>query len=364
MPFLMWNAMFARAEPEREATLSNAIPAGAACADDFERHANEATEKWWGSLEQEQTANRQIRLAEKERLQQMHGALVQIPGWAQEVAANLPDDGFEICAHRWLDGLDDAMAAIGREEYRPSPAGRCGVDVPGWVHDGAERRVRALERWLAEAPDPNDTLGRRVAAWLGPRTGLKEEAACCFVEVVRAFFFCSSEVAESVAARWRQRAPANPVLQRLFYGEGLDRGLQHRCGFQSLYRLDLFVRVIGGDDLPLAETRWFCNTQLRHVLRDDSRRYYTTLGYVWGLYAYLAGHDERWVREHHPDVAGAALFALHSVSQAGPATPVRRWLVASLLSPTKYFCRRALTFAGRTNAPAYAEQMPDLLVLL
>ena len=72
--------------------------------------------------------------------------------------------------------------------------------------------------------------------------------------------------------QWRDKSADNPILQRLFYGDGLDKGLESACGFQTIYRLDLLLRVIGGNDAPLEETRWFCESQLRFALRDDPDR--------------------------------------------------------------------------------------------
>jgi len=293
----------------------------------------------------------------------MKAVLDAVPVWARRLSKALPDWGFEICSHRWLDGLDQVLEVFGSGKFQGPLLGRCG-DVPGRVVAQAEGCATAVDRWLEGKQRSRTGLDRQIAHWLGEPTPAKKAAAKCFVEVVRAFLDRPREEADAVAAQWRSRADSTPVLQRLFYGDGLDGGLRSMCGFQTIYRLGIYLRVIGGDDSQLEETRWFCNTQMRFVFRDHPTRMSTTLGYVWGLYGYLLGHDEHWLRRKVPASAGAAVYALRAASRAGPPTPLRRWAAASLLSGVKFWYQRALNFADPDSAPQAARNVPELLPAL
>ena len=132
----------------------------------------------------------------------------ELPEWALQVRDAMPKWGFEMCGHRWLDGLDDVMRMIGREEYVPSSAGHCG-DVPGRIVDAAGRRATAVGRWLDGKAPSEDDLDRQVAWWLGEPTAEKREAAACYVELVRAYFLGSDDERERLSANWRARAGEN-----------------------------------------------------------------------------------------------------------------------------------------------------------
>jgi hypothetical protein len=240
----------------------------------------------------------------------------------------------------------------------PLSVGRCG-DVPGGIADVALRRTAAVEHWLRQT-QAKDDLDATVFEWLGVPNDAKREAARCFIELVRAKFSSSSDDEKKrLAQMWRDRSPQNPILQRLFYGDGLDRGLENACGFQSVYRLDLFLRIIGGDDVPLHETRWFCQTQLRFVLRDDPARLHVTVGYLWGIYAWLTDRDENWLRNNKEPLSQHAIHALQ-ILKPGEKTALRCWLARSMLSTTKFFYQRTLTFTGRENAPTYLCDVPTI----
>ncbi len=324
---------------------------------------DELTGAWWESLAEAQRTNEETQKAEAELLDAMEAELGEIPEWARQVRAAMPDWGFEICSHRWLEGLDEAMGMIADGEFREATAGRCG-DVPSAVAEEAERLALDVERWAGASETAGEPLDGQVAEWLGQPTPEKQEAARCFVELVCAAFFRPEEEMKALSARWRKRVAADGILERLFYGDGLDGGLASRCGFQTIRRLSIYLRIIGGDDSQLEETRWFCNTQMRHVLRDDPPRLYTTLGYLWGWQAYLLGRDEGWLRKNKPEVAGAAIYALQAVSRAGPPTPLRRWLLASLLSTTRFWYQRGLNFAGADSTPSFARDLPGLSAAL
>jgi len=291
----------------------------------------------------------------------------EFPEWALQVRDAMPKYGLEMCSHRWLDGLDDVLSMIGAEEHFPSSAGHCG-DIPGRIVAAAERRAQAAQSWI-EGRAPQNDLCTQVAEWLGEQTPEKKEAATCFVELVRGFFFDDrpNDEALQLAKQWRTRADANRSLKTLFSsGEGLDFLLQNRCGFKMIDRLDIAIRVIGGDDSESADLVGACIDQIRFVPRDDPARFDTTRGYLWGLDAYLRGRGQEWLRANKPECAGAAIYALQGVSRAGPPTPLRRWLVASLLKSTKIWCQALLNATARYDValPAYALDLPDVVTAI
>ncbi len=317
---------------------------------------DELTSAWVTATKEVRARLQQDLDVERQALAVAKNAVGPIPDWAAQLGAAMPDWGFEICAHRWLDGLDEALGMIERAEFHPTRLGRCG-DIPTAVFWAAEQRVQAVERWLDARPQ-QDELARRVCAWLGEPTPDKREAARCFVELVWSWLFESEELGRAAAERWRQAKDGNEMLARLFYGDGIAGGLQNACGFQTINRLDIYLRMIGGDDSQLGETRWVCNTALRFALRDDPPRLPVTLGYLWGLYAYLAGRDAQWLRQDKPQVAGAAVHVLQHLSCSSAPQPVGRWLAASLLATTRFWYRRALSFVAEDEIPEYLKDVP------
>ena len=296
----------------------------------------------------------------------MMAGIDEFPKWALQVRDAMPKYGFEMCSHRWLDGLDEVMGMIGAGAFHPSEAGHCG-DIPGRVVDAAVQRANAVQGRL-DGEEPARELDRRVAEWLGEPTPEKREAAACFVELVRGYFLMEQKPAEeearAVTATWRARAESNDTLRLMFEGEGFDGLLENRCGFKLVDRLDLYIRIIGGDRSQASERHGVCNSQLRFVLRDAPAWYETTRGYLWGLQAYLLGRDGEWLLETKPDCAGSAIYALRAVSNSGSTTPLRRWLIASLLKSAKIWCRCVLNNVGEDRAPAYARDLPDVVAAI
>jgi hypothetical protein len=62
----------------------------------------------------------------------------------------MPRYGFELCSHRRLEGLDEAMKMVGAEKAWPTAAGHCG-DRPGRIVEAALQRADAVERWPKSA---------------------------------------------------------------------------------------------------------------------------------------------------------------------------------------------------------------------
>ncbi len=109
---------------------------------------DEITDKWWGSLAKEQQANAAVRKAEAERLDAMRATLDAVPMWARRLVKASPDWGFEICSHRWLDGLDQILEIFGNEKFQGPLLGRCG-DVPGRVLAQAEDYATVVDGQVA-----------------------------------------------------------------------------------------------------------------------------------------------------------------------------------------------------------------------
>ena len=292
----------------------------------------------------------------------MMAGIEEWPVWALQVRGAMPRYGFEMCAHRWLDGLDAVIRMLAAEEYQPCEAGRCG-DVPTRVIEAAEQRAAAVQAWCDGTPRGGAVLSRQVAQWLGEATPEKKGAAACFVEIVRAGHSMDEKLAKAAAAEWRARAEKNAILKEMLQGEGFDQLMQNDCGFKIVARLDLYIRLIGGDRKDAGERHGVCNTQLRFAFRDEPQRYEVTRGILWGLDARLRGRDVAWLRANKPDCAGAAAHTLRRVARAGEATPLRRWLVASFLKATKLWCQCALHHAG-ASAPASARDLPDVVAAI
>jgi len=287
----------------------------------------------------------------------MMDALDGVPDWALEIRDAMPRYGFEMCSHRWVEGLGDVLRMLSLEAPFPSEAGHCG-DVPPGARMGAKARALSVQWWIHGLPAEN-ALDRRIADELGERSPEELEAAACFVELARTD---AGEI-RTASGFWRKRGDRNEILHVIFEGEGLDGLLENRCGFKFLGRLDAYIRIIGGDMSSAEERHGVCVDQIRFAPRDDRPRFETTRGYAWGLAAYLSGHDEEWLREHKPDCARAAIYALRSVSKPGPATPLRRWLAASFLKAISLWCAR-LAQLVEPNAPPEMRDLPGVLSLV
>lgn len=288
----------------------------------------------------------------------------EFPDWSLQVRGAMPRSGFEMCSHRWLDGLADVLTMLGEERHFDSPRGHCG-DVPRWVQEAAMDRADAVEAW-ADGQVAGNMSGARVAGWLGDTNAQKVEAAHAFVELVRLGFAGGGAPLSAAAERWRWRADANPVVAAMFgHGEGLDGLLHSNCGYKIVDRLDIMIRIIGGDDSGAGDLPGVCcRRQIGMSLRDDPGRYYETLGILWGLESRLTDRDEGWLPGSKPEVADAAVRALGEVQQAGEMTPLRRWLIASMLKATKIWCEFALWDIGDASVPEYARDLPDVIAAL
>jgi len=301
-------------------------------------------------------------------IQNLNGCLRQlrnVPRWAYDVRSAMPRWGFEMCSHRWLDGLDDVLRMlVAGEDWVPSSAGHCG-DVPTWVVAEIELRACALSRWLEDPDAPAEDLPEiyeQVRTWLGAPEADKRQAVAGMLALLRQWLDAPTnhDALPALASEWQERGAANPLIAALFEGEGLHSLLSNGCGFKTVDRLDLTIRLLGGDDASAEERHGHCLAQLRHLWRDDPQRYESTRGILWGLYAGLANKDVAWLREQVPECSGAALRGLAAYRQC-PATPaVRRWLIGSFAKLLEIECQVALVRSPAGLVPAYARHLPEL----
>ena len=282
----------------------------------------------------------------------------EVPQWAADVRKAMPDWGFEIHCIRWLAGLDALLKSVRESTFYPCHCGRYG-DWPGFLLMGVDERTCAVEDWLAgrepRIPGLSSTLGERSAE--------KEEAARCFVDITRAFVEAKdaeTRVGE-LGKEWRKRAAQNGILKNMFHGDGFDGGLFGGLSYWLPHRLDLTLRIIGGDTSEVADLAGSCNYELRNVLRDDPQRMNVTLAYLWGLTAYLNGRDAHWLRERQPHLAGAAIHTLNSFAGSDAPERVVRWLAAALLATTRFWYQRALIAASQKGK--VLEQFTDVPIL-
>lgn len=285
-----------------------------------------------------------------------------LPGWAVQVRDMMPRYGFEMCAHRWVEGLEQTLAMMGQHRTFPSTAGRCG-DVPESVRAGAWERAVEVSNWV-EGVLPATRLGEQIAGWLGRHKPDRAEAARCFTELVRLAFSRSPEDQRRFADRaalWRSRTRDNAPLHAIFSsGEGFDELLRHRCGFKLLDRLDVVIRTIGGDPSQTHQLAGVCNQQLRFVLRDAAERYRTTRSVLWALYACWSGEDADWLGRRKPDCAETGSCALAELGPLADHDPLHRWLLASMLKATKIWCEATLNCTPKEQVPDWAHDLPAL----
>lgn len=295
---------------------------------------------------------------EVDLLNETLGKLGGLPAWAYEIRDNMPRYGFEMCAHRWTEGLDNLNRALAAQHAQPCQAGRCG-DIPGRQRYQADLRAEAALGW-SKGKGSRTPTEAKIFARLGARDEAKAEAARAYAEMVRAFLFAGEDGARAeVCRRWEERAQDNRIMEALLDGGNWRIFLENACGYRLVPRLDSYLRLIGGDGGPEDERQATCNWGLRYVLRDDPARYEVARGYLWGWQAYLLGEGEEWLRREHPYCAGPAVSVLRQLEGIDTSTSLIRWLVASALKTTKLWCEYVLAHAS-TPVPERAADLPQL----
>ena len=67
------------------------------------------TGNWHSGIRHAHAATERSRQLELHSLQIMRDEIGTVPSWAEKISAALPNWGFEICSHRWLEGLDGGL---------------------------------------------------------------------------------------------------------------------------------------------------------------------------------------------------------------------------------------------------------------
>ena len=282
-----------------------------------------------------------------------------LPDWALQIRGAMPKWGFEMCSHRWLEGLEHTLAMVIDGVYAPSEAGHCG-DIPFAVKSAAMARATDVARWMSGVP-----LGAEaesVQQWLGVPSHAKRVGATCLVEAVR--YALGGPTDEAVwskkVASWREACAPYPQLQPLFGEQGLQALLENACGFALLRQLDGYLRFIGGDASLAGELVYNCNGQLRFLWDTNLARYARTRAMLWGIQAALLGWNEETLRRSMPECADAACQVLGRIDPVDEDDAFRRWLLASLLVSAKAWCLRAIQRSAASQVPAWAHDLPAL----
>ncbi len=235
-----------------------------------------------------------------------------LPRWAFFVRDLLPRWGFEPCAHRFFDGLEQVMNMIG--SARPGPRlGGCG-DVPLSIHLRLQSAGQDFLAW-AEGKEAG-----KVGKWLGQRTPAKTEAARAAGEALLALGH-GWVATDAVLETWADQAKS-PLTQALVDGEEgpLPKLLRHACSYNVLVNIRRLAQGIGEEKIPVVRV---CQEALVEMPKLAPER----LVQLWLILEALS----RWLKKKPPkDGVQAHIHAL-----LGPRDPPREWLVASLYKTLK-----------------------------
>ena len=238
---------------------------------------------------------------------------IPLPRWAILVRDRMPRWGFEPCAHRFLDGLEQVLHMI--SSGRPCPRfGGCG-DIPLAVQRELDELGSALLRWA----DRGDGEGR-WREWLGTRTPERAEAVRALGEAVHALGRGPASV-DAVLERWADRAEF-PLTRTLVADEAapLPSLARHPCTYTLLLNIERVARSIGDGGAPEVLV---CLPALRAAQELDPNR----ISVLRNLAEALA----QWLRERRP--RGGFEERVHALIDS--RDDVRRWLVASLYKTIK-----------------------------
>ncbi len=234
-----------------------------------------------------------------------------LPRWALAVRDLMPRWGFEPCAHRFPDGLEQVLTMVGMGRAYPR-VGECG-DVPLRVQRSLEYWGRTLVRWAhgGKLNGPFTDISKRCP---DPEAALAAGEAVLAVGQGRAALDATLE-------RWTEEARSS-LAQELADGDDapLTAVLRHPCCFNIEANLERLTLCIANEELPKLLV---CRTALREAPQLDPGR----LVWMRGVLRALG----RWVDGRPPGDGFCA--AVHS--KLGSPDPVRRWLVASLYKSLK-----------------------------
>lgn len=236
-----------------------------------------------------------------------------LPRWAILVRDRMPRWGFEPCAHRFLDGLEQVLHMIGSGRACPRFGG-CG-DIPLTVQRQMDELGTTLLRWA----ERGDGVGP-WRQWLGERTPERAEAVRALGEVVQALGRGPASV-DTVLERWAEKAEFS-LTQALVADEEapLPSLARHPCAYTLLGNIERVSRSIGNGEAPGVLV---CLPAFRATQELDPNRILVLRD--------LAEALAQWLREGRPrsgfEERVHALIALRD--------EVRRWLVASLYKTIK-----------------------------
>lgn len=238
---------------------------------------------------------------------------IALPRWAILVRDRMPRWGFEPCAHRFLEGLEQVMGMVGSGRVCPRFGG-CG-DVPLSVQRQIEHVGAALLQWAG-----SDNGAGPFVRQLGEHTPERIEAAQAVGEIVLGIGQGPALV-DATLDRWAERA-RSPSARRLVDGEEAPLAVlaQHPCSYALLWNINRLVRSIGNGETPSVLV---CIPSLRVAPKLDPGRV-DTLRSIGGILA-------QWLQGLPPQhCLGERIYGM-----IGPRDEVRRWLVASLYKALK-----------------------------
>jgi hypothetical protein len=238
---------------------------------------------------------------------------ISLPRWAILVRDRMPRWGFEPCAHRFLEGLEQVLAMIGAGRVWPRFGG-CG-DIPFSV----QRNLLHLGTGLVQWADHGNGSGPLVGA-LGTHTPERAEAARAMGEVVLRIGQGAAAL-DATLDHWADKAQFPPA-RALVDGEEAPLSVvaQHPCAYTLLWNLDRLAHSIGNGEPPSALV---CIPSLRIAPKLDPERIRTLRDIGEAL--------AQWIQEGPP--RNSLEERVHAM--VGPRDDVRRWLVASLYKTLK-----------------------------
>jgi len=239
--------------------------------------------------------------------------LEETPRWAVAVRDLMPRWGFEPCAHRFGEGLEQLITMIGLERAFPRVGG-CG-DVPLPVHRALEHWGRNFVRW-SQQENVNGPLGRLngLGACSHPEAALATGEAVLAVSRGRTALDATLE-------EWMERG-RDPMTRALTDGDDapLVSVLRHACCFNTFENLRRLAVGLADGELPHVRV---CSSSLGVAQRVDPER-------VIGLRAMVRALG-RWMLGRPPNDGFCA--SVHT--RLGAPDSVRRWLVGSLYKSLK-----------------------------
>jgi len=238
---------------------------------------------------------------------------IALPRWAILVRDRMPRWGFEPCAHRFVEGMEQVLGMIGSGRVCPRFGG-CG-DVPLSVQRRIGEAGAAILKW-AESGNGAGPLVRQ----LGEPVPDRVEAAQALGEVVLGIGQGPAFL-DATLDRWAERARSTPA-RSLVDGEEspLATLAHHPCSYALLWNIDRITHAIGNGGSPSVLV---CVSSLRIAPELDPERVRTLYDIGEAL--------EEWLQGTPPQ----SYLAERIHGMIGPRDEVRRWLVASLYKALK-----------------------------